>query len=335
MRHAAAGALGALCAALLLAAPAVAEPITVTASAIPAFEPNMPETTRFGALRFIGGLELDSSNSHFGGLSGIQVGPDGETLLMVSDLGSLFHARLTESEGRPTGLADVELWPLGDRNGHTLGGKYGSDAESLRSAPGAGLDRVLVGFERDNRVIEYAVDGHGRPTFGHTLDVPPGVRKLPHNLGLEAIAVAPPGSPNAGTTALIAETPDEAGRLHGWILDGEGRTQGTIEFTASDDFSATDAVFLDTGDLILLERRFQPLTGLAMRLRRFPAARVKPGAVLDGEELFTGRMNYVVDNMEGLAFHRDGEGRAILTLVSDDNFNILQRTLLLRFELVE
>ena len=41
-----------------------------------------------------------------------------------------------------------------------------------------------------------------------------------------------------------------------------------------------------------------------------------------------------IDNMEGLAIRTDGEGRAILTLISDDNGNgPLQRTILLQFAL--
>ncbi len=40
-----------------------------------------------------------------------------------------------------------------------------------------------------------------------------------------------------------------------------------------------------------------------------------------------------IDNMEGLGIHRDARGRTILTLISDNNRSILQRTLLLRFVL--
>jgi hypothetical protein len=35
--------------------------------------------------------------------------------------------------------------------------------------------------------------------------------------------------------------------------------------------------------------------------------------------------------MEGLAVHQDG-AKTILTLISDDNFSFLQRTVLLEFE---
>jgi hypothetical protein len=42
-----------------------------------------------------------------------------------------------------------------------------------------------------------------------------------------------------------------------------------------------------------------------------------------------------IDNMEALAAHRNAAGETILTILSDDNFSKLQRTLLLRFALIE
>jgi hypothetical protein len=39
--------------------------------------------------------------------------------------------------------------------------------------------------------------------------------------------------------------------------------------------------------------------------------------------------------MEGLSVHRAAGGEIVLTLVSDDNFSPLQRTLLLQFALAE
>jgi hypothetical protein len=44
--------------------------------------------------------------------------------------------------------------------------------------------------------------------------------------------------------------------------------------------------------------------------------------------------SFVIDNMEALAAHRNAAGDTVLTVVSDDNFNPLQRTILLRFAIV-
>jgi hypothetical protein len=45
-------------------------------------------------------------------------------------------------------------------------------------------------------------------------------------------------------------------------------------------------------------------------------------------------MGYEIDNMEGLTVTRNAAGETLLTMVSDDNFSMLQRTLLLRFAVV-
>jgi hypothetical protein len=39
--------------------------------------------------------------------------------------------------------------------------------------------------------------------------------------------------------------------------------------------------------------------------------------------------------MEGIAAHRSASGETILTLISDDNFSALQRTLLMQFALTD
>jgi hypothetical protein len=70
-----------------------------------------------------------------------------------------------------------------------------------------------------------------------------------------------------------------------------------------------------------------------MRIRRFALSAIKPGAVLQGSTVFEADWNYQIDNMEGLAVHRTPAGETVLTLISDDNFNPLQRTLLLQFTL--
>jgi hypothetical protein len=62
---------------------------------------------------------------------------------------------------------------------------------------------------------------------------------------------------------------------------------------------------------------------------------MKPGATVDGPILVEADMGYQIDNMEGLAVHRAGNGDVVLTLVSDDNFSALQRTILLQFTLVQ
>jgi hypothetical protein len=61
---------------------------------------------------------------------------------------------------------------------------------------------------------------------------------------------------------------------------------------------------------------------------------LRPGARLDGGTVFEADLGQQIDNMEGIGVHR-ANGEVVLTLISDDNFSALQRTLLLQFTLAE
>jgi len=60
---------------------------------------------------------------------------------------------------------------------------------------------------------------------------------------------------------------------------------------------------------------------------------LKPGKLIEGEVLLEANDSLNIDNMEGIAVHRSSAGETILTLISDDNFSPLQRTLLMQFAL--
>jgi hypothetical protein len=64
-----------------------------------------------------------------------------------------------------------------------------------------------------------------------------------------------------------------------------------------------------------------------------PLSAVVPGAVLEGTDILSADMGYQIDNLEGLSVHRARSGELVLTMVSDDNFSRLQRTILLQFTL--
>jgi hypothetical protein len=83
----------------------------------------------------------------------------------------------------------------------------------------------------------------------------------------------------------------------------------------------------------VLERRFRYSEGIKMRIRRIAAKDLKPRALISGEVLLEATDALNIDNMEGIAAHRSASGETILTLVSDDNFSALQRTLLMQFAL--
>ena len=74
---------------------------------------------------------------------------------------------------------------------------------------------------------------------------------------------------------------------------------------------------------------------MAVRLRRISARTIVPGARLEGEAIAVLSPPLTVDNLEGVAARRTAAGETLIYLVSDDNFNPLQRSLLLMFALSE
>jgi len=139
--------------------------------------------------------------------------------------------------------------------------------------------------------------------------------------------------PHAGSVLAVAERSAEGDDTptQGFFITGP---RGGFMIERRDGFDITDMAFLPSGDLLLLERRFAWLSGLGMRIRRVDGRSIKPGARLDGPTLISVGGEARIDNMEGLAVHRDRTG-IVLTLVSDDNFSMLQRTILLQLRMDE
>jgi hypothetical protein len=238
---------------------------------------------------------------------------------------------LVESAGRLVGIEGARLAPLLDDKGQPIVRKVRADGEGLRIVKRNGIDTAIVSFEQvpDVRVFRGPDFVTARPTH---MTLPRAVQGMADNLGLEALAVAPAASALAGAIVVIAEHfLDREGNHRGFILDGP--RAGPLTLRRSDDFDVSDAAFLPTGDLLVLERKFGFLSGFAMRIRQIPAAMVVPGGLMDGPVLLRADALTGVDNMEGMAVRPQSDGGAVIFLISDDNHSFLQRTILLAFAL--
>jgi hypothetical protein len=56
---------------------------------------------------------------------------------------------------------------------------------------------------------------------------------------------------------------------------------------------------------------------------------------VDGPVIFSADLGEEIDNMEGIDVFATAEGDTVVTMVSDDNFSMIERTLLLQFTLLE
>jgi hypothetical protein len=304
--------------------------IEVKARPIPAFDRSDHQRVRFGSLQYRSGLVVTSPFPGFGGLSGLRVDAKGERFISFSDKGSWFTGRIVYQGREMTGLDDVEAAPMLGADGRPITARGWFDTESIA------LDGpfVYIGLERVNQVLRFDFSKGFTRSRGEVVRMPPAVRKLPFNKGLEALVMVPKGLPLEGTLIAISERGlDAQGNLIAFLVGGPSPGQFSVRRT--DNFDVSDAVLLRSGELLLLERKFSLVEGMGIRIRRIALTSVAPGAVVDGPSIFDADLGNEVDNMEGIDAHVTPEGDTVLTMVSDDNFSVIQRTLLLQFTLVE
>ncbi|WP_441243866.1 esterase-like activity of phytase family protein [Tardiphaga sp. 768_D3_N2_1] len=308
--------------------------IEVEARPIPAFDTRDRVHTRFGSLQYRSGLILTSKYKDFGGISGLRLDDKGEGFIAISDKGKWFTGKIAYSGDAMVGIVDVEAAPMLGADGRPITARGWYDTESI-AVDGP---TVYIGLERVHQILKFDFGRDGMRARGEPIPQPPGMRKLPNNGSLEALVMVRRDrfktSPLAGMLLAISERGlDSAGNISAWIIGGKAPATFSIRRTKNYDIS--DAALLPSGDLLLLERKFSLFGDTGVRIRRIPLASIVPDAVIDGPTIFDADLGYEIDNFEGLDVHVTPEGDTVLTLFSDDNFSMLQRTLLMQFTLLE
>ncbi len=232
------------------------------------------------------------------------------------------------------GIVDVEAAPMLGADGEPITARGWYDTESI-AVDGP---TVYIGLERVHQILKFDFGRDGVRARGEPIPQPPGMRKLPSNGGLEALVMVRKdrfkSSPLAGMLLAISERGlDSAGNIRG--LDHRRQGAGELLGSPHQNYDISDAALLPSGDLLLLERKFSLFGDTGVRIRRIPLASIVPDAVIDGPTIFDADLGYEIDNIEGSMCMSRPEGDTVLTLISDDNFSMLQRTLLMQFTLVE
>jgi hypothetical protein len=314
---------------LLLPAPHPGKPETVrpgtllvTARPLP-LNATDPMRRRMGALTYMGGWELRSANAGFGGISALLASSQGE-MLALSDSGILmgFHVGPRAASRRPF-IAPLPIRPQ-DRQRPW----WAWDSESLTHDPAT--DRYWVGFELQQSICRYG-PGFARVEACRTW---PEIAAWPKTGSIESLARLPDGRFLAiGEMGATAE-----GRHDVLLFPGDPADRATgdpvhLRYTAPRGYRPTDAVALDERHLLVLNRRLtlQDLFTATIAIVDLPE-RLAPDAILKAHTLARLAPPLLSDNFEGMAVTRD-QGRAIVWIISDDNHEFFQRTLLLKFQL--
>jgi hypothetical protein len=273
------------------------------------------------AMRFVRGWQLVSENSHFGGFSALARIAQGRFQL-IGDNG--YATRLTLSDDGAIRQLAITPLPLPR---HYPSGKFHRDSESLIFDPKTG--KSWLGMEGINQL--WRLDA--KLTRVESRSKPALMKHWPSNSGPEAMVRLADGrnaifSENAkddprGTEALVFQ--------HDPAVQGERPLR--FFYDAQGKGLVSDAASLPDGRLLIVHRRlgFDPIFTTTLAI-------ADPADIQSDAVLYSRTIGHVpaalADNFEGAAVEVVG-GRTFLWLVSDNNFNVWQRNLLLQFELVD
>ena len=270
---------------------------------------------RLGRLAFLGAWELTSNDPRFGGISAIHV--EGGEALALSDAGWRIRFPLTPM--RSPVRAQISMVAQGPGAQEE---KENRDIESLAVAGGD----AWVGYEQANAVWRY-----DRLTFAARSSAePPAMARWRANRGAEAMVRLQDGR------FIVFSEGSGRGDSEALLFAGDAALPGTqalrLRYRPPPGYRITDAARLPDGRLAILNRRIGLFEGFTVKLTIARLPPLRAGALIRGEEVaaFTGSVTR--DNFEGLSVAREG-GKTILWIASDDNYNLMQRTLLMKFAL--
>jgi len=287
--------------------------IVVMASELPF---GQPFATKPGepTVRFASGWALTSNHEAFGGFSGLVVDNENNELVAISDKGDWWQAPFKAKGFSPPTTGVMQGYSPG-----TIADKKDLDAESLIKFD----DGFLVSFEHNHR-LEFVKEAG-------TAGVAPKLAAIDFsgvsmNSGMEAITRLKSGQ----LLAFAERGRDVSGRQKAWLVSAG--TVDDIWFKPPINFSPTDAATLPNGDVLVLLRHFSAIDGVAIKVLHINATEIVAGATLSGEEILHLTPEFSVDNMEGLDVVALDSDTVRLVMISDDNFNSFQRTLLMMFD---
>ena len=296
-----------------------AEPSTAETAAPAEFrieaEPIALVPDRLAGLEAAGAWVLSSSHPSFGGISGLARRGGGTGLRAVTDRGRLVAFGPLPAPGEAGTLAGRLAALPGAAD--AAAAKLSHDAEALAEAGG----RLWVAFEHDHRIG--AAVAPAQPTR------PPSFGSLAPNAGIEGLATV--ATPQGEALLAITEDAGEDGaRVFLLAPGGDLRAEGTLPRVSRHLVTGADTG--PDGRIYLVLRHWSPETGVSIRIRRYALAGTPPMPdPASMEELAAFGPDSGIDNMEGIALTTGPDGAMRHTIVADDNFNPLQRTVIAEF----
>jgi hypothetical protein len=284
-------------------------------------DPAHPGKRRVGELIFLGAWELGSRNDDFGGISALTALKDGR-FVGISDAGTLIGFGLTNDDrvDRPF------ISPLPDSRGPRATFED-RDSEGISHDPDSG--QFWVSYEANHAIRRFS------RSFARSTGIvrPREMQIWPSNKGAETLLRL-----SNGRFIAISESLEDDDTHRALLFSGDPVEPGTditpFHYRPPLGYRVTDGLQLPDGRLLILNRRVALPNGFSAKVAIVDVSVVGKKEPVAGKVIATLAAPLLIDNMEGIAVTKDGPD-SIIWLISDDNFRIFQRTLLMKFRLSE
>lgn len=287
----------------------------------------------FMQIKLLGSLRIKSlkiNSLKITELSDLAWDEDEQLLYAISDEGLLYHLQLSLKDGKLEGVKVLFATTLKSSNGKKLRGKY-SDSEGLAIIKGnngvKGDSKLIISFEHKPRIAYYSPSG----AFVKAVKIPKILRKKKYyrskNKALESVTLHPKYGILTASEYPQKKYPKDYQTLYSstgkiWHFPASQATNSAI----------TGLEVLENGDVLVLERAYQnPIIPININLRRIKLDQCNKKHECETQVIasFNGADGWLLDNFEGLTHLRGNK----YLMVSDDNKNPLQKTILVLFEI--
>ena len=265
-------------------------------------------------------------------LSGQAWDEDEQILYAISDEGLLYHLKVTLTDNILTDAKIISAFQLKDINGLPLRGEY-RDSEGLSILNGnngkKGDAKLVISFENKPRITLYSTQGE----ILKKVKIPRKISKRKYfrnkNKALESVTIHPKYG-----ILTAAEYPLKSHKLTEQTIYSSSGKEWHFPTAKAQNSSITSLEILANGDVLVLERAYvNPFIPIVINLSRVSLEDCGATKRCKKETIahFNGADGWLLDNFEGLAHYRGNQ----YFLVSDDNENPFQKTLVILFEVLE
>ncbi|TCJ87844.1 esterase-like activity of phytase family protein [Cocleimonas flava] len=265
-------------------------------------------------------------------LSGIAWDNDEKLLYAVSDEGYFYHIKVSLKNNQLDAMQVVYAARLTDSEGIPLKGKH-RDSEGLSTLNTnngkPGDTQLIISFENKPRIEKFSTKGR----MISTIKLPKKIRKknkFSHkNKALESVTYHPKYGVITAAEYPIKNRDDSIQT----VFSSKGK-EWNFERSKAPNSAITGLEVLANGDLLVLERAYKnPITPVVINLRRLQLDQCNTDRLCKTQAIarFDAADDWSIDNFEGLAHYKDNQ----YFMISDDNNNIFQKTILVFFEVID